>query len=184
MARKPKLETDQERELLAWATKESLRRHGMSAREAAVHLTAKLGHTVSNTTVSSAMRGVGGESAIAAIEALLGVKRDGWSTERDAARMLSGTLDPFERYPLLGARLKLARAARALRGDQLPDEVWEYVGDSLRGLALKGEMTEQIADEAIDAAIRQVRQRAEVAGPEAKHVDITPSLDKLKRGKR
>lgn len=184
MARKPKLGTIEERELLAWATQEALRRHGMSAREAAVHLTARLGHAVSNTTVSSAMRGVGGEAAIAAIEALLGVKRDKWGTERDSARMMSGTLDPFERYPVLGARLKLAKAARALRGDQLPDAVWEYVEHSLSGLALKGEMTEQIADEAIDAAIRQVRQRAEVAGPEAKHVDVTPSLDKLKRGKR
>lgn len=184
MGRTPKNRTQEDTELLSWAAQEALDRRGVSARQASVLLAAKLGFPVSNQTISQAVRGIGGEAAIRAIEALLEIKREQWKEARDAQRLARGELDPFSRYPILGERLRLAKAARAMRGDQLPSEVWDYVEDSLRGLALKGEMTREIADQAIDAAIRQVRQRAEDPLPEAKHVDVKPNLVQVVRRRR
>lgn len=143
------------------------------------------GDFITYTALRKAVEKGGGSHVADCVAFALGLERSRWR-ERRLAHERGGepTVTPEERYPVLGARLKLARAARALRGDQLPEEVWEYVEHSLSGLALKGEMTDRIADEAIDAAIRQVRQRAEVDGPEAAHVDVKPDITKLRKGKR
>lgn len=60
-------------------------------------------------------------------------------------------------------RLSLAKAAR--KHDTLPGAVWDYVRDCL---ARKGPTTEQAADAAIDAALREVFERS--AGLEAEPI--------------
>lgn len=140
---------------------------------------------ISYAALKKAVEKGGGSHVADCVAFALGVDRSRWRERRLAhERGAEPTVTPEERYPLLGMRLRLAKAARALRGERLPDEVWDYVTESLKALALKGTMTEQIADAAIDAALREVTDRSSDPLPEATLVDVTPDMGKLKRGKR